>query len=180
MGPFITADTSKIIKYNQKFCLMANYIQDRMSDYGLELEAKNMGRSLIGVDLFSNELVLPPPKKYEEVIVTPRKDKNSEIEEEKENSVTPRKKKQAKNLEMEEEKENSVTPKKNKQLKKFKIGEEKENSVTPKQVKSTENSQICAILMQPPTPEVPPNKIVLKIKDNTERTKTVVNVSADE
>ena len=52
-----------------------------------------MGRSLIGVDLFSNELVLVPPKSYQEIVVEPKKKKQpkkAEIEEEKENSATPK------------------------------------------------------------------------------------------
>ena len=92
MGLFITGVPSKATMYDRKFCLMANYIQELMSDQGLRMEAKNMGRSLIGVDLFSNELVLVPPKSYQEIVVEPKKKqpKKAEIEEEKENSATPK------------------------------------------------------------------------------------------
>ena len=54
------------------------------------MEPKNMGCSLIGVDLFSNELVLDPPKRYHGFVVEPKKKKQpkkSEIEKKKENSA---------------------------------------------------------------------------------------------
>ena len=121
-----------------------------------------MGRSLIGVDLFFNELVLVPPQRYQDILVEPKKNtqpKEAEIEEEKVNSATPKKKKQSMKSEMEEK---------------------KENSAKPKQVKSTEKSQISVIPMKPAEPEVPRRKIVLDIEENKRRTKNVTRVSAGE